>query len=270
MPKLSRQARFLKLHPLCCFCGGTRAATTVDHVPPKACFPVGHWPEEFEFPACAACNNGTSKYDTIFGYFSILSDFNEENRTPGDRRRLASLENLIALRYPDALPDPVTAQPIFRSGVLYTPSPVAYSVSATAAVKEAVAVINQKLAHALYYQRTGRILTDKHRFACAAFQLQQSGTEGLTAFFKRLLPDLKIGKRENVKRYGNRFGYLSGHKAEADLFLYAAQFGYGLILWGMSMGPTMTIEPNHEGLRKLTWRAGGNGLGAHISTMVQP
>jgi hypothetical protein len=125
----SRKARFLKEHPLCCFCGGTRTATTLDHVPPKACFPLGFWPEEFEFPSCNLCNNGTSKRDTIFGFYSMLLDFNEDNRTHADRERLEKLRDEIARRYPDALPDPASREPIYRAGHIITPSPVAISVS---------------------------------------------------------------------------------------------------------------------------------------------
>jgi hypothetical protein len=69
--KSSKKTRFLREHPYCCFCGGTRAATTLDHALPKACFPRDIWPEEFEFPSCNLRNNGTSKHDTIFGYYSM-------------------------------------------------------------------------------------------------------------------------------------------------------------------------------------------------------
>ena len=191
--KTSRKARFLKDHPLCCFCGGKRAATTLDHVPPKACFPLGFWPDEFEFPSCQDCNNGTSKHDTIFGFCSMLLDFNEENRTLADRERLGKLRDEIARRYPEALPDEASAQPIYRAGHVLTPSPVAISVSSNALLKEAMRVIGEKLAHALYYREMRKIMTADHRFFAGMYQLQRTGTEDLTALFKRLLPDLRIG-----------------------------------------------------------------------------
>ena len=37
--KLGKKKLFFAKHPYCCFCGGTKPATTLDHVPPKACFP---------------------------------------------------------------------------------------------------------------------------------------------------------------------------------------------------------------------------------------
>jgi hypothetical protein len=170
--KLSKKARFLKNHPFCCFCGGTRAATTLDHVPPKACFPVGFWPDEFEFPSCNLCNNGTSKYDTIFGLYSMLMDFNEANRTAADRARVEQLRHEIANRYPDALPDPATHVPLYRAGHIITPSPVAVSVGMKPVVREAMKTIGEKLAHALYYREMKMTLKSDHRFFASIYQLQ--------------------------------------------------------------------------------------------------
>jgi len=260
--RTSRKARFLKEHPLCCFCGGTRAATTLDHVPPKACFPLGLWPDEFESPSCTDCNNGTSKHDTIFGFCSMLLDFNEENRTPADRERLGKLRDEIGRRYPEALPDQASAHPIHRAGHVITPSPVAISVSSNASIKEAMRVIGEKLAHALYYREMKKIMTSDHRFFAAMYQLQRAGTEDLTQLFKRLLPDLRIGGRPNIHRYGNRFAYMSGCKPKEDLFLFAAQFGYGLVCWGMVLGPDMQLGESNDALAKMSWRPGASGLGA--------
>jgi len=260
--RASRKARFLREHPLCCFCGGTRSATTLDHVPPKACFPLGFWPEKFEFPACSRCNNGTSRHDTIFGFYSMLLDFNEDNRTRADRERFEKLRDEIARRYSDALPDPASEEPIYRVGHLVTPSPVAISVSTKPAVKEAMNTIGEKLAHALYYREMKKMMTASHAFSASTYQLQRAGTEDLTAFFKRLLPDLTIGGRSNIKKYGNRFAYMSGCKPNEDLFLFAAQFGYGLVCWGMVLGPDMQLNKPSDALQNLNWRSGGSGLGS--------
>lgn len=49
------RTKFLEQHPVCCYCGDH--ATTTDHFPPRALFYNKIWPEGFEFPACATCNN---------------------------------------------------------------------------------------------------------------------------------------------------------------------------------------------------------------------
>jgi hypothetical protein len=276
-PKLSRRAQLLREHPLCCFCGGTRAAVTLDHVPPKVCFPPGLCPEGFEFPACQRCNNGTSKYDTIFGFYALLQDFNEGNRTPEDHERRVELHKQIARRYPEALPEPGTVEPVHRVGSIFTPHPVAYSVIARPVVKRAMDMIGGKLAHALYYREMKAIVTAQHRFVVAIDQIQRPGAEVLTAFLKRLLPDFRVGHRSNIKRYGSRFAYMSGCKREEDLFAFAAQFGFGLICWGMVLGPDLKsivegpnakADGSNHALQKMNWRDGGNGLGAQEGTEI--
>jgi hypothetical protein len=263
--KISRKKRFLQQHPICCFCGGTRPATTLDHVPPKACFPLGFWPEEFEFPSCNLCNNGTSRHDTSFGFYSMLLDFNEDNRTPADRERLTKLRDEIAKRYPDALPDPTTGERLYRASHIITPSPVAISVKMKPAAQEAMNIIAEKLAHALYYREMNKILNSDHRFFASTYQIQRAGTEDLTEYFKRTLPDLTIGYRSNIQKYGNRFAYMSGCKPQEDFFLFAAQFGYGLVCWGMVLGAEMELSKSNDALQKMTWRSGGCGLGSQIT-----
>ena len=70
-----RRKLFLKENPLCAFCGGAEAATTIEHCPPKALFKNKIWPEGFEFPACSKCNNDTSDYDLIVSVIARLDPF---------------------------------------------------------------------------------------------------------------------------------------------------------------------------------------------------
>ena len=207
--KQRKRRRLLEEHPLCCFCGGDRAATTSDHVPPQACFPRGLMPEDFEFPVCSACNNGTSKHDTIFAFCSLSMDFNEANQTPADLRRLRQHRDQIAQYWPEALPDFTKAQEIFRADHIITPSPVAMHVETTAAMKEALDVVGEKLAHALYYREMKRIMQPSNRFFTMTAQIQKPGTETFSEYFKRVLPDMRVWERPNVKAYGNRFAYKS-------------------------------------------------------------
>lgn len=197
----------------------------------------------------------------------MLLDFNEGNRTSEDRERLGQLRDQIAMRYPAALPDPATREPIYQTGHIVAPAPVAISVNTKPDAHQAMKVIGEKLAHALYYREMKRIMTANHRFFVCTYQLQRAGTEDLTALFKRLLPDLKIGGRSNIvpKKYGNRFAYMSGCKPEEDLFLFAAQFGYGLVCWGLVLGPDMELAESNDALQKMDWRQGGCGLGSESS-----
>jgi hypothetical protein len=57
--KLKKKQRFLRDHPICCFCGGTVAATTTDHVPNRAFFVNRDWPQGYEFPSCSDCQTAS-------------------------------------------------------------------------------------------------------------------------------------------------------------------------------------------------------------------
>lgn len=266
--KLGKNKRFLAEHPHCCFCGGVERATTLDHVPPKACFPDGYWPEEFEFPACQTCNVGTKKADLIFGFYTMLLDFSVDSRSPANLAKLGKLKTGIIHNCPDALPNLVASQPIFSTGRLVTPVPLALEIGTPPAFRDAATTIAEKLTHALYYRERGKAVTGSHLLLGSSYQPQRSGAGSLTDFFVDLLPDQTIGKRSNLKPYGDRFAYRFGVKEEEDLFLYAAQFGRGLIIWGIVIGPGLAIGDLHEPLRNAPWRRGAGGRGTNFQQVA--
>lgn len=260
--KKSKQQRFLAEHPVCYFCGGIRQATTIDHVPPRACFPKGYAPEGFWSPACKKCNGSASREDQVFGFYSMLLDFDETKMArEEDVKRIQELKRVIINKYPDALPDPGSAFPVHQFGSVITPYPVAVGLDTNLVFKEALKVMGQKLTHALYMRETGKILGVGHRFLSSCYQPQRGGTETLTSYFNSLLPTEVVGVRPNIKSYRDRFRYLFGYKEEDDFFVYSAQFGRGLIVWGIVLGPG-TNTPEVEPLHSAPWQTGACGAGA--------
>jgi hypothetical protein len=256
--KMSRQRKLLIEHPDCYFCGGIGRATTIDHVPPRACFPRGYAPEGFEFPACQECNKGADKDDQIFGLYSMLLDFDESKTSQQDHiKRLLELHKGIKNNYPDALPDLATAFPVPNQAGSIPPAAIALETNSV--FKAASMTMGKKLTHALYMLEMRKILTTRHRFRCNWYQPQWQGTESLTSYFNSLMPDEKIGTRSNIKPYGDRFRYISGTKETEDFFMYAAQFGRGLVLWGIVCGPNMQVPPEAERLKPAPWIAGACG-----------
>jgi hypothetical protein len=61
--KISATKKFIQEFPLCFFCGGKRASTTREHMPPKSLFDSSHRPDKLVMPACTECNVGTSTAD---------------------------------------------------------------------------------------------------------------------------------------------------------------------------------------------------------------
>jgi hypothetical protein len=141
-------------------------------------------------------------------------------------------------------------------GSLYTPSLAAICVATKPLVTEAFDAIGRKLAHALYYREMGRIMTSQHRFFTMTYQIQRAGSENVTEFLKGLLPDRTIGDKYNVKNYSTRFAYLSGCKHDEDFFVFASQFGYGLVCWGVVLGPALEVDESNGVLKMANWQNG--------------
>jgi hypothetical protein len=89
--KLKKTAtqRLLAQYPDCCFCGGTRPATTREHMPPKALFDSSHRPDKLVMPACGDCNRGTSTADLVASVVSRWA-YNAAAQENEDHRRLVA------------------------------------------------------------------------------------------------------------------------------------------------------------------------------------
>jgi hypothetical protein len=268
MAKLGRKKQFLTDHPYCCFCGGTKPSVEIDHVPPKACFPKDFFPEGFESPACSSCNRGSKKDDQICGFYTHVLNFNQPDWTPHDTERLLQLRDAIARNYPDALPDLSTAVPIHRVGSIITPRPIAVSVQTNIQFRQSLPTLQRKLTHALYYRDTGKSLTTAHAFQSGVYQIQ-GNPNILSEYFSKLLPNHTVGSRINIKNYGERFLYKSGYKEDEDFFVYAAQFGKGLIIFGITLSPSMTPKVQYNDALPLQF-AGRRETRLYTRTPVEP
>jgi hypothetical protein len=260
----ARKKRLIRDNPFCYLCGGGVPSETVDHVPPRACFPDGYEPEGLEFAACKECNNATSRSDQIFGLLTMLVDFDEGNRTSEHLEKFQRIFKQVAVRYPEALPSMPNARPVMKADSLFTPSPVAYEVGTTPHFDEALRVMGVKLTHALYYRHSSRALTSDRYFLSGCYQLQNPSMKDLTELLARMLPEQEIGGRVNRKNYGNRFGYKWLPPKVEGFFLYAAQFGRGLVIWGvvLEIGASPGgLAPELATLARLDWRRGGCGPG---------
>lgn len=269
LKSLGKKKRFLKEHPYCCFCGGAKPSTTIDHVPPKACFPDGYWPEGFEFPACEACNQGSKNDDQIVGFYTQMADFSKANLTPQDHAKRIKLGKAILRKYPDLLSNFSSMTPVRRVGPIITPTPIAFSLEVPPAFTQAMETMERKLTHALYYREIGRPLTKSHAYMSSYYQIQ--GNNGiLTEFLNGLLPEERIGSRTNIKSYGERFGYKCGYNENEDLFMFGAQFGNGLIVWGMVLGPGTISNPLRGPLKTEPWWQGGTALKVRVLLDAAP
>jgi hypothetical protein len=256
---ISRTQRLIAENPFCYLCGGTTPAVSEDHVPPRACFPDGWEPDDMQFAACSDCNGGTSKTDQIFGVYSMMTDFNSETRSEEQLEKFRRMLRAISARYPGSIPDFLNAKPVNKIGNLYSPDPVAYEVKNSAAFQTAAVAVGIKLLHALYYRRVGRALTHERWFTVIGYQLQDPATVIWTDYFKETLPEQEIATKVNHKDYGLRFAYKQIFIEQEDFFVFAAQFGLGLVIWGMVLESGRTRPGAGEPMGDLPWMRGGCG-----------
>lgn len=233
--KKSRYQRLLEDHPLCCLCGGVTKSSTVDHIPPQACFPRGFFPEGFEFPACEACNGSTKKEDQIFGYYMQMGN---PDLFTKDLWSMWKLQDGIKNNYASALlstklSTQAKAKALTEMGI-QVPADADLTNMPLAGMSdeffEAATTIGRKMACAIYYKETGgKFLTKEHYIWTATVHSRHPRFAPLTAYLNKMLPDKEVGGRRNIKDYGRRFGYRFGYKEGKSFMVSASQFGVGFV-----------------------------------------
>jgi len=256
--KSRRLNRFLSEHPFCCLCGGVRPAVEQDHIPPRACFPKGLMPEGFEFPSCVQCNRGSRDADQVFGFYARLFEFDERNMEPG---ALSSLSRNLHRFQPDYMPKQLRSIREKRNALaaLQRKLPFGQSVADVPIVAvpvefDQVAItMGRKLACALGYRHLGRPLTSTHRIATGWFQEQTPDTSAFTDEIVQLTSRVVMTSRSNIKDYGERFRYRYDCNPEDQTLVYLAQWGRGLIVWGMTAPLDYWIVWDEEDPEGATW-----------------
>lgn len=160
--KRTTSAKFLALHPYCCLCGGQVLATTIEHAPPISLFLNRNLPsKDHTVPACVRCNNGSRKLDQVATLAALIQG---SATTISDKTYVESAIEGIKNNIPEALHffqiedsiemDVVIGNSFFElSKVPIDPLLFELYLDPWAA----------KQAFALYYLKTGKILSEDAR-----------------------------------------------------------------------------------------------------------
>ncbi|WP_166303869.1 hypothetical protein [Bradyrhizobium sp. 2S1] len=159
--KKIRKARFLALHPRCCFCGGNERTADIDHQPARALFNGRVGPEDFEFPACAACNQSSRHHENAMAVLVRLRDTRDDLEVYQEdlRKYFTSMGN----NFP-SLVRPMTSNEkrsfLKDEGVQRPPGYVLSDlkmVTGSDFAIDAIENVFRKLLVALHYKHSGRI-----------------------------------------------------------------------------------------------------------------
>lgn len=230
----SKRQRFLAEHQTCCFCGGRERATTIDHVPGRACFLGRAFPEGFEFPACDRCQNASRTDELAFAFMVRMCDANDANYDEAESNKaISGLANNLRHLLPNPFLGSNDKRRAWRSMGLEIPSgelaadlPV---VEIDPAFHAHVLRYARKLALALYYKEKGRIAPPDHRVMTAWTQLtNRRGMNSLRGFLE-ITPRITVGRRTNLE-FGDRFQYRWDESDVPDLMAALVTFGKGVVL----------------------------------------
>jgi len=224
----------------------------VDHVPGRVCFPERAYPETFEFPACAICQNATRLDELAFGFFVRMFDRNPENF---DGAAVQKLITGMKNNLPHLLPNPHHNTRYKRTALkgmgfdfpLGQPISDAPVVSLDPRAHEPILKYAGKIALALYYREQARIAPSEHYLWTYWEQTSTPrGAKRLQSFLD-ITPGLTVGTRSNLN-FGDRFQYRVNKSGSPDVIATLVSFGKGLSV------ATLIVEPDFW--KKLDWVEG--------------
>jgi len=236
--KKARLSAFLAKHPFCCFCGGSAAATTQDHIPPRGIFAEKKWPEGYVFPGCTSCNNGSARDDALVAFLSRMN----VDAADGTVEAMEWNKLLTSIRehYPGLAREMILSANEVRRwmrkhgvakpfGLTYGEVPM---IRIPEVIVAAVRRFNNKLLRALHYKHTGMIIP-----STAWTHLQWWTNANLLAReFPREIAEMMPG-RAALKRgkvlLGNQFGYSFGTGNDGTLGAYLATFRKSFVVVGV-------------------------------------
>jgi hypothetical protein len=228
--KAQRRARFFEAHPWCCYCGGSSRATSIDHNPARSFFPKGGVPFGFTFPACDACNAGRRRDESdaslILSAFNLTDPHDEEHKSSTLRRFRSFVER-----------DPELRGMIERQ---LASQPFGAPLEIPMKLKLALVRIGRSLFQALYYRKTGAILspTDHLLVRFATNNADRSEAEWL----EQLAGRLEVEEPACVDRAVQpRFVFGCGSMAN-DAFAFAAEIPGSTAWYGIAHKSPPPIE----------------------------
>lgn len=229
-----KRRRFLEEHPYCCFCGGGALATTIDHVPNRACFLGRAFPEGFEFPACGRCQDASRTDELAFAFAVRMCDTNSANYDSDESdRAITGLANNLRHLLPNPFLSANEKRRAWRGmGLAVPPGEIVADlpvVEINPAIHAHVLRYARKLAVALYYREKGRIAPPDRKIMAA--WTQSSNQKGMRALrgFVEITPRATVGRRTNLD-FGDQFNYHWDASDEPDLMAALVRFGQGVVL----------------------------------------
>ena len=250
-----RRLKFLADNPLCCFCGGRNVATEEDHFPSRALFRERIWPEGFVFPACAKCNDATSRDELLVAWLARLRVHND-TLSELDRREFTELRKGIERGFPgllDAMHSPShrerrRARETYRHELPDEISLLEVPVLSghDPRIHDAMNNVGRKLALAVYYRHFGDPLPDRGRVGIRWLTNAQIDQGVIPGEFAMLLTDVPTFSRAGVdlsEQFFYRYRTVEDGDHRVAVFFAGFNLSFGMIGAISNNGKSLFADP---------------------------
>jgi hypothetical protein len=234
--KKSTTQRFIADYPDCCFCAGSHAAVTREHMPPKSLFDNSHRPDELVMPACDGCNRGTSTADLTVSLVSRWSWHGE----PQARKDHNKLVERLRRQAPEIIAEWTSGdlaerargrRHLVKQGVSIPPDGQLAFLGVFSARQ--LNLFAHKAVLGLYFQHFRVPLLDTGRF-CAFWRTKEDFPQGIPTSMLSHLPGyatIAQGRWDERKT----FEYRHALNIDEGLFACLARFRQGYFVFGFAV-----------------------------------
>jgi hypothetical protein len=234
--KKSATTKFITQYPRCALCGGERASTTREHMPPKSLFDNSHRPDKLVMPACHPCNNGTSKADLTAAMVSRWNYYSSQQ----ERDDHSKLVRQVKIQAPELLDEwtAINLNPANRKEAIEHLRSYGVQVPDDAGVasigKHTIRQLNifaHKATLCLYFERKKEPVRNAGLVSAHWRSKEDFAKDGVPSLFFELFPDyatLVQGKWNSAETFEYRYALNSSD----GLFGCLARFRTGLYIAG--------------------------------------
>jgi hypothetical protein len=215
-------------NPGCIYCGAP--ATTTDHCPPRCFFEGRQWPESYEFPACARCNDEARRDEQALAVLiRIKLSHDPKGRIDPEWERLVQgVRNNQPAVWAEwnALSGRVSQKRAMREILGVDGDPLRHAgwglFNIGQLTQDTIQRFMIKLSKALYFQHT-KTLFGGVIYVSHINGLSRDFTPDFITEILRMAPSLPILKRNN-RSLTDQFIYRFNHSAEYGVMYAIVQF----------------------------------------------
>jgi len=238
--------KVLKPDKKCIYCGGSKIATEIEHMPPKGMFVGSHRPDGLVFASCSDCNRGSSKLDDAAAFFAAMWGYHEPDKRQQDHinAKFRSMVNNNPNLYKELRPTNLRladgSDAVDQNGQPYG----AMKVDGPFA-RDAIFRFGAKVAMALHFEETKQIAGPEYQIGVLCFTNANAFRDEVPQQIFEILPGQDMLKQGRWTSKGV-FEYKSGKTEDGGSSVHWAVLGQTLC-YILFVGPDLPVPQESDG-----------------------